>query len=64
MSAIFHAFMSGLTLLVLGAQLISLEHPVVGAIGLFCGLELAAFAVFALWMDRGPAAPQPPPSPP
>jgi hypothetical protein len=56
MSAIFHAFMSGLTLLLVGAELVSLDHPIVGAILLFAGFELAGFGVFACWLERGSAA--------
>lgn len=64
MSAIFHAFMCGLVLLIIGAQLVTLEHAIVGSILLFSGLELAGFGVFAFWLERGSPAPAPPPGQP
>ena len=56
MSALLHAFMAGLSLLILGAQLCFLDHPVFGGLLLFSGLELTGFGLFALWLERGAPA--------
>jgi CHASE2 domain-containing sensor protein len=51
MYAILHAFLCGLTMLVVGAELISLDHAFFGCIMLFVGGELAGFGALAFWLE-------------